>query len=139
MNPSGADGISRRGVLAGAAGVAAISATAALAGCGMGDDDGAAGTTAAPLTVKAADVPVGSAAILGPVVVSQITAGNFKAFSAVCTHQQCVVAQVQDQSVICTCHGSTYSARDGSVISGPAPRPLLALTVTQSGDSLTIT
>ena len=136
MNSSPADGITRRGVLAGAA---AVGATAALAACGTGDDSTDTGTNGAPVAVKAADVPVGSAAIVGQVVVSQLTAGDFKAFSAVCTHQQCLVSRVQGQDVICTCHQSTYSAKDGSVISGPAPFPLPARTVTQSGDSLTIT
>jgi Rieske Fe-S protein len=138
MTFSAADGISRRGVLAGAAGVAAIGATA-LTACGTSDDAGDTGANGAGVTVKAEDVPVGSAAIVGQVVVSQLTAGDFKAFSAVCTHQQCLVSRVQGHTVICTCHQSTYSAKDGSVISGPAPFPLPARTVTQSGDSLTIT
>jgi Rieske Fe-S protein len=140
MTLPAAGGITRRGVLAGAAGVAGIGATAGLAACGTSDDDGGdVGTSSAPVTVNAADVPVGSAAIVGQVVVSQLTAGDFKAFSAVCTHQQCLVSRVQGENVICTCHQSTYSAKDGSVIAGPAPFPLPARTVTQSGGSLTIT
>jgi len=139
MTFTAADGVSRRGVLAGAAGVAAIGATAALAGCGSGDDAADTSTNGGAVTVKVSDVPVGSAAIVGQVVVSQLVEGDFKAFSAVCTHQQCLVSRVQAQTVICTCHQSTYSAKDGSVISGPAPFPLPARTVTQSGDSLTIT
>jgi Rieske Fe-S protein len=121
------------------AGVAVVGATAALAACGTNDDSGDNGTNDAAVTVKAATVPVGSAVIVGQVVVSQIADGDFKAFSAVCTHQQCLVTRVQGQNVICTCHQSTYSAKDGSVLSGPAPRPLPARTVTQAGDSLTIT
>ena len=136
MTFSPADAITRRGVLTGAA---AIGATAALAACGTSDDSTDTGTNGESVTVPVADVPVGSAAIVGQVVVSQLTAGDFKAFSAVCTHQQCLVSRVQGQNVICTCHQSTYSAKDGSVISGPAPFPLPARTVAQSGDSITIT
>jgi Rieske Fe-S protein len=126
------------------AGVAAVGATAALAACGAesgdnGAESGDNGTDDAPVTISANDVPVGGAAIVGQVVVSQITEGDFKAFSAVCTHQQCLVSRVQGQNVICTCHQSTYSAKDGSVLSGPAPRSLYSRTVTKSGDTLSIT
>ena len=129
-------GVTRRGVLAGAA---AVGATAALAACGSdpSTDTGGSGQNN-PVTVKTSQVPVGSAAIVGQVVVSQPTAGEFKAFSAVCTHQQCLVSRVQQDQIICTCHQSTYSAKDGSVLSGPAPRALFPRTVTRSGDSLTV-
>jgi Rieske Fe-S protein len=130
-------------VLAGtAAGVTAVGAAAALAACGADSADSTADSgngTSSTVTVSASTVPVGGAVIVGQVVVSQIAEGDFKAFSAVCTHQQCLVSRVQGQNVICTCHQSTYSAKDGTVLSGPAPRPLSARTVTQSGGSLTIT
>ena len=132
-------GVTRRGVIAAAAGsVALVGTSTALAACGTDSPAGDAGTVA-PITVDAGVVPVGSAAIVEFVVVSQPTAGNFKAFSAICTHQQCLVSQVLYDRIICTCHQSVYSAADGSVVSGPAPRPLYELTVTQSGDALTIT
>jgi Rieske Fe-S protein len=122
------------------AGAAAVGATAALAACGSDTSTGTDGSGQNnPVTVKTSEVPVGSAAIVGQVVVSQPTAGEFKAFSAVCTHQQCLVSRVQQDQIICTCHQSTYSAKDGSVLSGPAPRALFPRTVTRSGDSLTVT
>jgi nitrite reductase/ring-hydroxylating ferredoxin subunit len=128
---------SRRGLLAGAA---AIGVTGALAACG--DDS----TSAPPAstggngstTVSAAKVPVGSAAIVGEVVVSQPTAGSFKAFSAVCPHQGCLVSRVEGKEITCVCHGSAFSAADGSVLSGPSPRGLIARTVTVNGDNLTV-
>lgn len=46
------------------------------------------------------------------------------AYSAVCTHAGCQVATAKDTQFFCDCHSSTYSAKDGSVVSGPAPRPL---------------
>ena len=86
------------------------------------------------------DVPVGGGTILTDqkVVVTQPTAGEFKAFTAVCTHQGCLVASVADGVITCPCHGSTFSAADGAVISGPAPSPLAAVPVTVSGTQITI-
>lgn len=66
------------------------------------------------------------------VVITQPAAGQFKAFSAVCTHQQCLVDQVSAGTIDCPCHGSRFSVKDGSVVAGPAPSPLppKAITVT---------
>jgi Rieske Fe-S protein len=140
MTTSPGPQVSRRAVLAGAAavgGVAAIGAT--LAACGSDPEPAAEGPTA-PATVNAADVPVGGGTVVtgAQVVVTQPTAGEFKAFSAVCTHQGCVVARVQDGAIECPCHGSRFSATDGSVLTGPATRTLPSKQVTVSGDSLTI-
>lgn len=138
MTSTDAAGVTRRGVLAGAA---AIGVTSALAACGSnsaGSDSAGSGDDSAPATVPTTAVPVGGAAIVGRVVVSQVTQGSFRAFSAVCTHQQCLISRVQGTQVMCTCHNSVFSATDGSVISGPAPRSLAAKSVTQSGDILTI-
>ena len=88
--------------------------------------------------MSAAKVPVGSAAIVGQVVVSQPTAGSYKAFSAVCPHQGCLVSRVEGTQITCVCHGSAFSATDGSVLSGPSPRGLTSKSVTVNGDSLTI-
>jgi Rieske Fe-S protein len=129
--------ITRRGVLAGAA---ALGVAGALVACGDGSPStppvsvGGNGNT----TVSAAKVPVGSAAIVGEVVVSQPTAGAYKAFSAVCPHQGCLVSRVEGTQITCVCHGSAFSAADGSVLSGPSPRGLIARTVTVDGDNLTI-
>jgi Rieske Fe-S protein len=60
------------------------------------------------------------------VVVTQPTAGEFKAFSAVCTHMGCIVSQISNGTIDCPCHGSQYSIATGAVVAGPAPRPLPA-------------
>lgn len=50
--------------------------------------------------------------------------GGFYALSAVCTHLGCLSVWKPEEGVIaCPCHGSSFQ-KDGSVIAGPAPRPL---------------
>jgi len=100
---------------------------------------GGAGGQAAGLTAKAADIPVGSGTIFpeAQTVITQPQAGEFKAFTSICTHQQCQVADVTD-TINCTCHGSKFSITDGSVVNPPAPAPLAAKKVTVEGDTVTV-
>ena len=85
-------------------------------------------------------MPVGGGLVLkdAAVVVTQPQAGEFHAFSAVCTHKQCIVATVADGDIGCPCHGSRFSVTDGAVVKGPATQPLPAKTVSVTGDVLTI-
>ncbi|MCW2828528.1 MAG: Rieske (2Fe-2S) protein [Marmoricola sp.] len=101
---------------------------------------GSGGTTSSGSIAKKADVPVGGGKIFKDekVVITQPTAGDFKAFSAVCTHQGCVVAKIVGQDIDCGCHGSKFSLADGSVVNGPATKPLPALKVTASGEDLSV-
>jgi Rieske Fe-S protein len=71
------------------------------------------------------------------IVVTQPTKGDFKAFTAVCTHMGCIVNQVSDNTIMCPCHGSQYSAEDGSVKGGPAPRPLAPVNIKVKGGEIT--
>jgi menaquinol-cytochrome c reductase iron-sulfur subunit len=49
---------------------------------------------------------------------------TYTAMSNVCTHLGCRVRWIPEESKFnCPCHNGVY-ARDGSVISGPPPRPL---------------
>lgn len=49
---------------------------------------------------------------------------DFVAMSNVCTHLGCRVRWIADQSqFFCPCHNGVF-AKDGSVVSGPPPRPL---------------
>jgi len=58
------------------------------------------------------------------------TAGGVFALSAVCTHLGCITRFVSDEKCIaCPCHGSRFDL-EGSVIHGPAPRPLPWVEVT---------
>ena len=128
----------RRVLLTSAVAVAGVAVTAA---CGSSSGSSSGGSPAAPISVKTADVPVGGGVVLADpkVVVTQPTAGTFKAFSAVCTHQGCVVASVSSGTITCPCHGSTFSATDGSVQGGPAPAALKTLAVAVNGADLTVT
>ncbi|GHH18197.1 Rieske (2Fe-2S) protein [Streptomyces lanatus] len=118
----------------------ATGAAALVAGCG---DSGGDGGSAASLTpgqqlATTTDIPVGGGKIFADeeVVVTQPKAGEFKAFSAICTHQQCTVSTVEDGTINCPCHGSKYHIADGSVAHPPAPRPLPEKKITVDGNSI---
>jgi Rieske Fe-S protein len=110
-----------------------------VAACGSGGDGGNGGTTSG-MVGKTSEVPVGGGKIYqaDKVVVTQPTQGDFKAFSAVCTHQGCVVAEIKGKDIDCTCHGSKFSITDGSVVTGPATKPLESLQVTVKGNKITV-
>jgi Rieske Fe-S protein len=86
-------------------------------------------------------VPVGGGTIYAAqeVVVTQPTAGSYKAFSAVCPHQGCLVNDISNGAINCPCHGSQFSLKDGSVIQGPAASGLAVVTVTEAGGTITLT
>ncbi|WP_327313669.1 Rieske (2Fe-2S) protein [Streptomyces sp. NBC_01235] len=157
-----ASGPARRTVVA-AAGAAGLSV--ALTACGGSDDDssssssagtsgstGSTGSTEAASTgggdsaaagaalAKTADIPEGGGKVFASekVVVTQPTAGTYKAFSAVCTHQGCAVKSIADGVINCPCHNSNFSITDGSVKSGPAKTSLPEVQITVSGDSITL-
>ncbi len=97
------------------------------AGSGSGGDNASgSGPGSGSVKVPVGDVPVNGGTILqdAELVVTQPSKGEFKAFSAVCTHQGCLVNQVTDGRIVCPCHGSAFSIKDGSVLGGPAPKPL---------------
>ena len=152
-------GLSRRSVVAGV-GVAA--GVGLLAACGGGSTATAPGTPAAAPPAAAepsadagsadasgssqdalastSSIPVGGGAVFADkdVVVTQPTAGDFKAFSATCTHMGCKVSKVADGTINCPCHGSKFNIADGSVAGGPAKKPLPAKSVSVDGDSIVL-
>lgn len=86
------------------------------------------------------DVPEGGGVILDDekVVITQPAAGEFKAFSSICTHQGCPVDNVSDGTINCTCHGSQFSVEDGSVVQGPASAPLPEQKIAVNGGDITL-
>ncbi|RVW08639.1 Rieske (2Fe-2S) protein [Prescottella agglutinans] len=130
--------VPRRAFLITACAACGLAATACSSGTSGGD---ASTTISDPIEVPASDVPLGGGIVLtaSKVVVTQPESGVFKAFSAVCTHQGCLVMGVRDGAVECPCHNSRFSAADGSVVRGPARQPLQPRTVTASAGTLTIT
>jgi Rieske Fe-S protein len=80
------------------------------------------------------DIPVGGGTIYTSekIVVTQPVKGVFKAFSAVCTHVGCICNKVANGTIDCPCHGSEFKITDGAVVTGPAPSPLPARTITVS-------
>jgi Rieske Fe-S protein len=141
-----------RGVAVGGVGVAGLAAA-----CGSDDDssdssdDSGAGTTESsepsepsggggggePLG-PTSEVPVGGGTVYTDqeVVVTQPAAGDYKGFTAICTHQGCTVGEVADGTINCPCHGSMYSIEDGSVVGGPAPAALAEEKLVVDGGSI---
>jgi Rieske Fe-S protein len=90
--------------------------------------------------VKKSDVPEGGGIILtdDDYVVTQPESGTYKAFTKICTHQQCPVTRIESKSIICECHGSRYSIVDGSVTNPPATEALAEAKVEVAGEVVVI-
>ena len=76
-----------------------------------------------------------------PVIVVRAAENDFRAFSATCTHLDCIVGYQRDRNRIwCNCHGGAYDLT-GRNVAGPPPRPLIAFKVNlvaKSGGTSTI-
>jgi len=143
-NPSG--GIDRRSVIR-TAGVVVVGTVGAatLAACGSSDTSTSTPTStpaagSAAGSIKVADIPLGGGKVydVEKVVVTQPKAGEFKAFSAICTHKGCTVAKVENGTIDCACHGSKFDMTTGAVMAGPASSPLPAKAAKESGGSITV-
>ncbi|RII14013.1 Cytochrome b6-f complex iron-sulfur subunit [Streptomyces sp. YIM 130001] len=147
----------RRATLAAAG---AVGLTAAVAACGgsEGSDPGDnapaerkpdaegeeggnspdGGGESGAVLARTADIPEGGGTVFKDegVVVTQPTAGQFRAFSAKCTHQGCAVKDVSGGAINCPCHNSRFDVSDGGVQGGPATRPLPAAKISVSGGAI---
>ena len=144
------EGTPRRAAIAGAglAGLAAaLTACGASGGSGSGSAQGSGGGSGGSgggsgggALASTREIPVGGGKVFSAekVVITQPSAGKFRAFSAVCTHQQCLVDRVANGTIDCPCHGSEFSVKNGSVVSGPAPSPLPEKSITVAGGKITL-
>jgi Rieske Fe-S protein len=84
------------------------------------------------------EIPVGGGLVLteARIVITQAQRGDFRAFSAVCTHQGQTVGRVEDNTITCLFHGSQYDAATGDVTTGPATAGLDPLKIAVKSGSI---
>ena len=124
--------VNRRTLLRHAGG--GLLATSWLVACGSEEQPPTGSSSSAT-----ADIAVGGGVIVDDkYVITQPVAGEFKAFSATCTHQGCAVGEVTGGQIVCPCHGSAFSIEDGSVVNGPAESPLAEEPISVDGGQVTL-
>jgi cytochrome b6-f complex iron-sulfur subunit len=94
------------------------------------------------VAAKLSEIPVNSGKIFKfgnkPGILVRSASGEFKAFSAVCTHLECIVQYRADTKQIwCACHNGQYNM-SGKNIGGPPPRPLEEFKVNTRGDDIVV-
>ena len=114
------------------------SAAAGGSSAAAGGSTAAAASSGPVVLARTADIPVGGGKILTDkkIVITEPQSGTFKAFTAVCTHQGCIVDSVSGGTINCPCHGSKFSIVNGSVVNGPAPSPLAPVGIEVQGTSI---
>jgi Rieske Fe-S protein len=105
--------------------------------------DGASSTGSAEggeVLTSTSDIEVGGGAVFADqeVVVTQPSQGEFKCFTAICSHQGCLVSDVSDGTINCDCHGSRYDIETGDVVQGPATFALAEEQISVSGDQISL-
>lgn len=130
--------LTRRSLLV-AGGAGSLVALAACAPSGGGGGNSPAESSGPEQVALLADIPVGGGlAVMAAgqaVLLSQPEEGTVVGFSAICTHQGCIVVP-QETEFDCPCHESRFDFATGEVLEGPAPRALDAVTVTVTGDAV---
>jgi len=100
-----------------------------------------AGAVTVPIDGSSPLASVGGAAFVqsssGNFLVARTSQDGFTALTTICTHQTCTITGFSNQEFVCPCHGSHFST-SGSVLTGPAPRPLRSFPTQFAGGVLTI-
>jgi cytochrome b6-f complex iron-sulfur subunit len=77
-----------------------------------------------------------------PVIVLRVGEGDYRAFTATCTHLDCIVEYRPDAGrIVCNCHGGQYDPLTGRNVGGPPPRPLtpyVVHTLAQGGGTVLV-
>jgi Rieske Fe-S protein len=74
-----------------------------------------------------------------PALLVRTAEGEYRAFSAVCTHLNCTVQYRSDlREIWCACHNGLYDL-EGRNVSGPPPRPLEKYEVHVQGEDVVVT
>jgi Rieske Fe-S protein len=137
MDHEDSSDLTRRTMFRGAAlGVVALPV---LAACGGSNDTQSGGGKGASgdVLAKTTDIQVGGAVFLDTgIVITEPTAGEFHAFDRTCTHQQCLVTDIQDGKIHCNCHQSLYDMSTGKNVGGPAPSPLTKIDILVKGGKI---
>ena len=125
-------GMSRRGLLGTAGAAAAMTAVSAC-----GEPPSPQEVRRGHVVGQTTEVPEGGGAVFShsKLVVTQPEEGDYKAFSAACTHGGCTVQEV-DEVIRCLCHGSEFDIVSGEPLAGPADDPLEPFTVTIDGTDI---
>lgn len=97
-------------------------------------------TDAKRIIIRKSEVPSGEAKNFiyrdMPAVLINRTDKGFFAFLRTCTHLGCLIDYNKNrQKFICPCHAGFYEL-DGTVASGPPPKPLTAIPLRIDGDSI---
>jgi Rieske Fe-S protein len=73
-----------------------------------------------------------------PALLVRTVEGEYRAFSAVCTHLNCTVQYREDlHEIWCACHNGLYDL-EGRNVSGPPPRPLEIFEVHVQGEDIVV-
>jgi len=73
-----------------------------------------------------------------PGLLIQTPSGEYRAFTAICTHLDCTVQYREDEKLIwCACHNGRYDLT-GKNVGGPPPRPLEEFQVNVRGDEIVV-
>jgi nitrite reductase/ring-hydroxylating ferredoxin subunit len=127
----------------------AAAGTLALAACSVEAETPSVVTSAPPVIGEvllglASEVPLGGGTKFKvdstlTVLVTQTKAGNYKAFSATCTHAGCIVSGVENNEIACGCHGAKFDPESGMAIAGPAKSALGKISLEIRGDEIWVT